>query len=178
MNKIHRYGKVQITDPEFKEYVHRQPKFNSESTDWFYSINPRYGETIEHIMKMRKFTVESVLQLGIQIVRQLEAIHKTGFVHADIKPDNIVVGQCDLDSDKTMRARLIDFGISKRYKNSDGIHVENKLENSFTGSLWFTSPHVMDLCPPTRRDDMISLIYLLMYVRDILPFSNVENVQQ
>ena len=42
-----------------------------------------------------------------------------GFVHNDVKLENIVVGHSDSN-----QLYLIDFGLSMRYRNPDGSHVE------------------------------------------------------
>jgi serine/threonine protein kinase len=99
-------------------------------------------------------------------LRQLEAIHEAGYTHGDIKPDNITIGQDPTSLDNTMRARLIDFGLSTCHKD------EQKVDY-FEGSIMFSSPHVMNLKPRARRDDLISLSYLLLYLMGELPFTTL-----
>jgi serine/threonine protein kinase len=41
----------------------------------------------------RKFTICTVFQIGLQIINRLEAIHRKGFVHRDIKANNFMVGK-------------------------------------------------------------------------------------
>ena len=47
------------------------------------------------------------------MISRLEAIHNRGYIHRDIKPDNIVIGPIS-DPDTLY---LIDFGLSKLYLN-------------------------------------------------------------
>ena len=52
-------------------------------------------------------------------------MHQSGFLMLDLKPDNITVG--DSGNKKNLHnIRLIDFGISKPYKEEDGTHIKKK----------------------------------------------------
>ena len=44
-----------------------------------------------------------------------------GYIHLDLKPDNILIG-----TNKTGKLCLIDYGISEKYLDKDGIHVKAK----------------------------------------------------
>ena len=61
---------------------------------------------------------------------------------------------------------LIDFGYSSKYLNKDGkTHIaESEVLDEFAGNLTFASHHQMDFYKTGRRDDMISLFYLLVYM--------------
>ena len=41
----------------------------------------------------RRFSISTVFQIGIQIINRLEAIHRKGFVHRDIKANNFMIGK-------------------------------------------------------------------------------------
>ena len=56
-----------------------------------------------------KFSLKTSLMCGLQVLEQLEMLHDTGFIHRDIKPNNITVG---LGQD-TSKLFLIDFGLAK-----------------------------------------------------------------
>lgn len=53
------------------------------------------GSSLEELLESqgRKFSVSTVLQIGIQIINRLEAIHRKGFLHRDIKANNFMVGK-------------------------------------------------------------------------------------
>ena len=61
---------------------------------------------------------------------------------------------------------LIDFGFAAKYMDKDGNHIEQgkKEDSRFQGNITFASKHQMDFKITSRRDDLISLCYLLFYV--------------
>ena len=60
----------------------------------------------------RRFSVKTVLMLGIELLTRLEFIHHRNFIHRDIKPDNFVLGL----GARANVVYVIDFGLSKRYR--------------------------------------------------------------
>ena len=96
-------------------------------------------------------------------------MHNLGYIHNDIKPANILVGLNDPSV-----VYLIDFGISHEFRNSDGSHVEYRTEEDFIGNFMFASFNGCIKKFYTRRDDMMSIIILLVYLLNdkILPWSD------
>jgi len=68
--------------------------------------------------------VKSVVQIGLQLIDRLKCLHEIGFLHMDLKPDNICIGSKNFSSTESSQIFLIDFGISKTYLDSDGKHIE------------------------------------------------------
>lgn len=118
--KLCEHGQVNL-EGHFLRQI--QKAISTESTDFYYTISPRYGNTLAQKHNESKLSDESILQVGIQLLDQLEAIHSAGYVHCDIKPDNITIGQDPFSKDQTMRARLIDFGLSQSYLKDDQSHI-------------------------------------------------------
>ncbi|MEQ8461673.1 MAG: response regulator [Sandaracinaceae bacterium] len=64
------------------------------------------GPTLaERLQSTDTFTLDETVSLGISLATTLDAVHRRGLVHCDLKPRNIV-----LETDG--RARLVDFGFA------------------------------------------------------------------
>jgi hypothetical protein len=61
---------------------------------------------------------------------------------------------------------LIDFGISTRYRDEQGNHVPFKENVPFKGNLIFSSKNAFARVTLSRRDDIISLMYFMIYLID------------
>ena len=56
-----------------------------------------------------ELTLDEQLDVMVQVLKGLEAVHRAGIVHRDLKPANVFLTE---QEDGTLRARLLDFGIS------------------------------------------------------------------
>jgi serine/threonine protein kinase/Tfp pilus assembly protein PilF len=64
------------------------------------------GQSLDHIINGKSLPIERVLDLGIQIADALDAAHRQGLIHRDIKPGNIFVTHRE-------QAKILDFGLAK-----------------------------------------------------------------
>lgn len=114
----------------------------------------------------------TVLNIGIQIINRLEAIHTRGFVHRDIKANNFVVGR----GDKRGTVYIIDFGLSKKYVTESGEHVPFQNGKTLVGTARYASLASHDGNEQGRKDDMESVGFLLLYfARGRLPWQGVQS---
>ena len=94
-----------------------------------------------------------------QLIHRLEILHDTGFIHRDIKPDNIMVGL-----GRSSLIHLADFGMAKVYRDKKRNHFEKLTEMGFVGTQLFASPNAHANITQSRRDDLISLGYTIIYL--------------
>jgi serine/threonine protein kinase len=122
-----------------------------------YMVVTLLGESLLNLKeKYNTFSLKVVLQIGKQILERLKFIHNMGLIHRDIKPDNFLMG----DEHKIF---IIDFGLCKKYFKNDK-HIENKKISKIIGTPIFVSVNIHNLFEPSRRDDLESMIYVLMYL--------------
>lgn len=77
--------------------------------------------------------LNSVLNIFYQCVELLEKVHASGYVHCDIKPENIMLG-----TEKDYKTvYLIDFSLSEKYVDEDGEPLEEPAHSVFKGSISF-----------------------------------------
>jgi serine/threonine protein kinase len=101
----------------------------------------------------------------------LEKVHESGYVYGDLKLDNIMIGQrdnlpsssCD-DAFQGVSLNLIDFGFATKFLDKNGCHLQPKKVEMFQGNLIFSSIDQMKFNSTSRRDDLISLAYMLSYL--------------
>lgn len=106
-----------------------------------------------------KFSLKTIMQLALQLLTCLQRLHEIGVVHRDIKPGNIVMGT----GESCWRAYLIDFGTSRKFINTDGTHIPLE-SGKRSGTVKYASLHTHKLLASSRRDDLESLSYTLIYL--------------
>ena len=128
-------------------------------------------DIFEKILHKQKMTIHSVCNIAIQIIDILEQIHNKNYIHRDIKPSNFLFGNNSFNNNIIY---LIDFGLAKKYRESNNEeHYEIKEENKLIGTARFASINAMEGLSQSRRDDLESLGYMLIYfLKGKLPWQN------
>jgi len=130
--------------------------------DYNVLIMDRLGSSIQNVLEKspsKKLPMDSVLAVGMRILCHLEVIHEKGMLHRDVKPQNFCLGR---DNDREIY--IIDFGLSKRYAH-DGKHIPYRDKKSgLTGTPRFASINSHFGIEQSRRDDLESLAYVLVYL--------------
>ena len=92
-------------------------------------------------------------------------MHEAGYVHCDLKPENILLGSDDFSDKSSSRIVLIDFGIALAWEKPDDFqHVGWEKIDEFRGNCLFASHNSFRGYTLSRRDDLISLAYLLSFL--------------
>jgi casein kinase 1 len=137
----------------------------------------RLGHSLEHLFKYcnHKFSLKTVLLLADQMLTRLETLHDNRVIHRDLKPDNFVFGlgkHCN-------ELYLIDFGLSKCYVHPDThVHIPFQTGKSLIGTPRYASINNHRGIEQSRRDDLESLAYLLLYfLNGRLPWQATEKAK-
>lgn len=102
------------------------------------------GSLAERVRRDGRVAWPDVLRIGVKLCGALETAHRSGTLHRDIKPGNILVNDYG-------EPQLSDFGtarIAGGFKTVTGF---------FTGTLSYTAPEVLAGSPPTAAADLYSL---------------------
>ncbi|KAI0247250.1 kinase-like domain-containing protein, partial [Lactifluus subvellereus] len=108
-----------------------------------------------------KFSLITVALIAGQLGSHLQNIYTRYYIQCDIKPANILTGL----GDAAYIVYLADFGIAKRFHNPN-THAHVPLSNGqhLVGCLAFTSINSHLGIELSRRDDLESLAYVLVYL--------------
>jgi serine/threonine protein kinase len=82
-----------------------------------------------------------------RLAKVLDHLHRQGFVHCDVKPENVIVGRTD-------RTTLLDFGLACRLRNRRAEVDENPL---YMGTVEYAAPEQLCGGPVDIRTDTYSL---------------------
>ncbi|CAD8166792.1 unnamed protein product [Paramecium octaurelia] len=140
--------------------------------DSTYLVIQYLGRDLTHYIKnYRKFSLKCVLNIAEQMIIILESLHKHNVIHRDIKPENILVGK----EDEENQLFIVDFGISKFYKDENESHISLRERQPFIGTTRYASINAHKGLSLSRRDDMESLCYMLIYLlKGQLPWQNLQ----
>ena len=130
-----------------------------EDNNKMYMLLDLYAMTLVDY-KLRNYKNENYIERCLSIIKDLilviKAIHENNILHRDLKPTNICL-------DSNYKVYVIDFGIAKIYRHAN-VHNKESTIKGLLGSVNFSSLNVINLIEPSRRDDMESIFYILLYL--------------
>ena len=137
----------------------------------------------ESLTKYKQKTSIDIIQnqiknISMQMIKRIEVLHKHGLIHRDIKPDNFIFGL----SYKEEILYLIDLGMCKNHLLFIKKEINGKT-NDIIGTPIYVSLFVNKNGQPSRRDDIESVLYILLYLMDKLEWiylieNNSENINK
>ncbi|KAF5471315.1 hypothetical protein F2P56_011758 [Juglans regia] len=122
-----------------------------------------------------RMSSEMVACIAVESLSILEKMHARGYVHGDVKPENFLLGQPSSPQEKKLF--LVDLGLATKWRDSsNGQHVEyDQRPDMFRGTVRYASVHAHLGRTASRRDDLESLAYTLIFLhRGRLPWQGYQ----
>lgn len=105
-----------------------------QETDCIYCVmEPLRGKTLGETLQDQPISIKRALSIMRQVCEALDAAHRVGVVHRDVKPDNIFL--CERPKGEGDFIKLLDFGVAKQQNLSE--------QPDAPKSLWQTQGGVM-----------------------------------
>jgi serine/threonine protein kinase/tetratricopeptide (TPR) repeat protein len=154
----------------FKREAQAAAKLNHPNIVTIYEVSEFNGRpfiAMEHVgglrldehLKQKSLSLDKILDLTVQVCEGLREAHRSGIVHRDIKPGNILV-------DKNDRAKILDFGLAT-IKGTDKLTKTG----STLGTLSYMSPEQTRGEVLDERSDIFSFgVVLYEMITGRLPF--------
>uniref|UniRef100_A0A7C9D3G2 non-specific serine/threonine protein kinase n=1 Tax=Opuntia streptacantha TaxID=393608 RepID=A0A7C9D3G2_OPUST len=119
-------------------------------------------------------SIEMVACIAIEAISILEKIHARGYVHGDVKPENFLLGPPGTPEEKKLF--LVDLGLATKWQDATGSHVDyDQRPDVFRGTVRYASVHAHLGRAGSRRDDLESLAYTLVFLlRGRLPWQGFQ----
>jgi serine/threonine-protein kinase len=125
--------------------------------DLFIAMRYVEGDDLGTLLgKEGPLTTEQTCVIGRQIANALDAAHRSGLLHRDVKPGNILV-EADADTDTGLTAYLSDLGLTKQVDTHGGVTGSGEL----LGTLDYIAPEQIDGSPVDGRADVYALACVL-----------------
>lgn len=149
-------------------------RWYGQERDYNVLVMDLLGPSLEDLFNFchRRFTMKTVLMLADQMISRIEFVHNKSFIHRDIKPDNFLMGigrHCN-------KLFIIDFGLAKKFRDTRTYqHIPWREDKNLTGTARYASINAHVGGEQSRRDDMESLGYVIMYFnRSQLPWQGLK----
>lgn len=122
-------------------------------------VMQHYVCSLHDYANSKKISLSLLDDIMVKCIYILESIHNGWVIHRDIKPQNFMIG-----ADKEIY--MIDFGMATFYVDENRKPIHNStLKQYIVGSPKYASYYIHCGMTPERRDDLISLGYMYIFLR-------------
>ena len=160
-NRVYKMLRGQLGVPRVQYY--------GKEGEYYVLILQLLGDDLEKSLQRenrKKLPISRVAELGVELIQRLQDMHQKGLLHRDIKPQNLLQGL--LPEQDPIGLYIVDFGLSKRFitktKTGKISHAAYRDDKSLTGTPRYASVHCQMGIEQSRRDDLESAMYVLIYL--------------
>ena len=137
------------------------------STVYFLTMELLHGETLSaHLQRHGRMSAMEALPLIEQMAEALHAAHRSGVIHRDFTPRNVML----VPSPEGVRAVVTDFGLARRVSTESG--TTETITNRVAGTLEYMAPELFTGSQASFRSDIYALgVVAYEMVAGALPFA-------
>ncbi|KAG0558288.1 hypothetical protein KC19_10G016300 [Ceratodon purpureus] len=151
--------------------------YKGRQGDYYVMVMDMLGPSLWDVWNTsgQAMSTEMVACIAVESISILEKMHARGYVHGDVKPENFLLGQPNTTDEKKLF--LVDLGLATRWRDgTTGQHVEyDQRPDVFRGTVRYASVHAHLGRTGSRRDDLESLAYTLVFLlRGRLPWQGYQ----
>jgi serine/threonine protein kinase len=127
------------------------------------------GCTLQARLAVAPMSIETAVDIGVEIAAALERIHRARFVHSDLKPANVFITD-------TGRIKILDFGLAMPLTaDAAGRHTRPRADGDVLGTASYISPERILRATIDQRSDLFSfgaVLYEMAFGRS--PFAGAS----
>ena len=188
--------KIQINNNEKDELIKEKKILNSFPLSYpfpkyFYHesnadenllIQSITGPSLDKLYQFCDYSFDpiTICNIGIDLLYNLEVLHKHGLIHNDLKKNNIAIVFKNIENkNKGVDCILIDFGLSLEINDKKFIRDEIGFKKDKCGNSKYASYNSLIGGIIGQKDDLISLCFLLLYFANgSLPWSDIDTTDK
>ena len=146
--------------------------------DKIFLIETLLGPNLDRLHKFcqNKFSIPTIYKIGVELIQCLKFIHQSGYLYIDINIRNISLLLNPIKINKIINhITLIDFGFCNKYIGRNNLHLNKSQAPRLSGNFYFSSINALYGNAVSRKDDIISICYLLIYLyKGRLPWEDIK----
>lgn len=145
-----------------------------EGSPWFFAMEYLSGGSLEkHLKNVTTMEVPEAVSLAAEVAHTLVYIHEKGYIHNDVKPDNVLF-RYPLEVGRQYTPVLIDFGIAaKKQKVQDAGSVHFMAPERLAETRGEIPPEAIE--DPTKADVWAIGVLLYRMISGKLPFNGFSD---
>src|SRR3989441_4478292 len=154
--RLDRIVAIKVSKTEFSERFEREARsvaaLNHPNICQLYDVGPNYlvMELVEGTPLKGPLAGDKAVEYAAQILGALDAAHRKGITHRDLKPTNILVTKQGI--------KLLDFGLAKQTAQLQETDATKALtwQGQILGTLQYMSPEQLQGKPTDARSDLFA----------------------